>query len=453
MRKRSHIVKNVISIIILIIAIIVTSKIYRKYNYNDFVKSVSEIGKTNFTRDSKEKYSKMDSYKIENIDYTDAIFSQTISVVPNRPYKVTCKVKVQDVENLDNTKSGGAHISINGTTERSKALTGTSNWQDLTFYFNSKNRTEVNIGFRLGGYSEKSKGTAWFSDFQVEVGTENTSNKWKMVCFIFPNIDVNVEVNGKQEHVNLQMTSDDIMSIRNNLSRYSTSISQICNNKMTIEYETYIISTPIRTLSYDEENGYYVSADDVYEYINSYVEQNSYDHIYVAFRMADKQKGNDILVNDWIGLGGMDYLGIGFSNIRMPDDENNYAYQYNNLFNTFPEEVFLHEFLHTLERNSKEYGYEVPALHDYKKYGYSENNIDGLKKWYTDYMNCNITYGNNKIGLPSEIYTYKPANNESFAFSTKLDVFKEPKNIIEVIGNLGSRVRKMLFSHTSQDNS
>ena len=221
MSRRSHIVKNIISIIILIIAITITIKIYNKYNYNDFDKSVTEIGKTNFTRDSKEKYSKMDSYKIENVDYTDSIFSQTISVIPNRPYKVTCKVKVKDVENLNNTKSGGAHISINGTTERSKTITGTSNWQDLTFYFNSKNRTEVNLGFRLGGYAEKSKGTAWFSDFQVEIGAEDTDNKWKMVCFIFPNIDVNVNVNGKMEHVKLQMSNNDIMTVKDNISRYS----------------------------------------------------------------------------------------------------------------------------------------------------------------------------------------------------------------------------------------
>ena len=53
----------------------------------------------------------------------------------------------------------------------------------------------------------------------------------------------------------------------------------------------------------------------------------------------------------------------------------------------FPEEVFLHEFLHTLERNSKEYGYEVPALHDYEKYNYSDDRYDGLRKWYIAYMN------------------------------------------------------------------
>ena len=50
----------------------------------------------------------------------------------------------------------------------------------------------------------------------------------------------------------------------------------------------------------------------------------------------------------------MDYLGIGFSNIRLPNSEKSYTYQYNYRINTFPEEVFVHEFLQTLERNSKE---------------------------------------------------------------------------------------------------
>lgn len=45
----------------------------------------------------------------------------------------------------------------------------------------------------------------------------------------------------------------------------------------------------------------------------------------------------------------MDYYGIGFSNIRLPNDSKSYIYKYNMKINTFPEEVFLHEFLHTLE--------------------------------------------------------------------------------------------------------
>lgn len=128
----------------------------------------------------------------------------------------------------------------------------------------------------------------------------------------------------------------------------------------------------------------------------------------------------------------MDYLGIGFSNIRLPNSDRSYIYKYDARVNTFPEEVFIHEFLHTLERNSEEYGYSVPQLHDSDKYNYENERLNGLKKWYADYMTCNIKNSNNeKIGLNSEIYKFKPNNNDDFKFSYKLNEFKEPQNIID----------------------
>ena len=130
----------------------------------------------------------------------------------------------------------------------------------------------------------------------------------------------------------------------------------------------------------------------------------------------------------------MDYYGIGFSNIRLPNDSRNYTYKYNLRINQFPEEVFLHEFLHTLERNSKEYGYERPELHDYEKYGYENEMLIGQKKWYTDYMNKNIKTNNGNIGLPEEIYTLKPAKPSNFQNGTyEVEAFKQPENIIEEI--------------------
>ena len=131
MENKGRILKKIIWCIALAIIICVIVAFLKKYNYNDYIKNISEVGKTNFTRDSEVKYSKMDSYKIENIDYHDAMFSKTVSVVPNTPYKVTCKVKVENVVNENNTKTGGAHISVNGTTERSDFITGTTDWQEL----------------------------------------------------------------------------------------------------------------------------------------------------------------------------------------------------------------------------------------------------------------------------------------------------------------------------------
>lgn len=133
----------------------------------------------------------------------------------------------------------------------------------------------------------------------------------------------------------------------------------------------------------------------------------------------------------------MDYYGIGFSNIRLPNDSKSYIYKYNNKINTFPQEVFLHEFLHSLERNAKEYGYSRPELHDYEKYGYKDEALIGQKNWYTDYMNKEIQTAEGKIGLPEEIYILKPAKNSDFKYTYKIEsIFKEPDNFVQEISSI-----------------
>ena len=131
----------------------------------------------------------------------------------------------------------------------------------------------------------------------------------------------------------------------------------------------------------------------------------------------------------------MDLNQIGFSNIRLPNDANNYIYTYHPNINKFPEEVFLHEFLHSLERTLEEYGYERPELHDNEKYGYKEEQLIGLKKWYQEYMRCNIyDEENNKyIGLNPIVYKLKPVNKSNFEYSIEINFHNEPNNVFEEI--------------------
>ena len=138
-----------------------------------------------------------------------------------------------------------------------------------------------------------------------------------------------------------------------------------------------------------------------------------------------------------IGLdyGSMDYYGIGYSNIRLPNSSKSYMYKYDSKINTFPEEVFMHEFLHSLERTAEEYGYTIPALHDYEKYGYKNQDLTGLKDWYKDYINNNIKTSSGYTG-----FTLKPAKNLDFKYSYKIDEFHEPQNIIEQIEQLFKNV-------------
>lgn len=294
--------KTIIYFIVLIILILIIRYIYCKYNFYDYEKGVREGGKTSFSRDSDIVYSDMYSYKIDNKEYNDAMFYKSIDVKPNTAYKVSCMVKTDNVTNMENKYTGGAQISINNTTECSKAIIGTNDWTELTFMFNSNDRTNVEIGFRLGGYEEYSKGTAWFSDFKIEEGSIDTDNNWHMACFIIENINAKVEGGGIKRNVNLEMSYDDISTIKENMERLQDSISEISGNNMTITYDIKEIKEPLKSLTYDEENEFYASPNDVNSLIEKYVDKEEYDYIYVAVRLGDLNKSQDVLVHDWIGL-------------------------------------------------------------------------------------------------------------------------------------------------------
>ena len=102
--------------------------------------------------------------------------------------------------------------------------------------------------------------------------------------------------------------------------------------------------------------------------------------------------------------------------------------------------------------NTIEYGYEIPALHDYEKYGYKNEGVAALKDWYTDYMNKSIKTGSGLIGLPEEVYKIKPVKNSNFEYSYSLNDLKDPENIFEVIGQLFKNVSRNIKQMFNRDN-
>ena len=430
--KIRNVISNIITLIILIIAIV----IYKQYDFNFFIKGIQETGKTSFSRDYKVKASKSKSYKIENKQYNDAMFYKEIEVTPNTPYKVTCKIKTENVVGKDSKNLAGAQICLTKTEEHSAVLTGDNDWTLVEFMFNSKNNNKVEIGFRLGGNFAEASGTAWFSDITLEKGMAGDSSTWNFGCFLINSANVMI---GNDE-VKVTLSNDEKATISRDLIRLERSIKEMSNNKMDINYEIVEINDTLTSLSYDDVNGYYISEADVYKLIAPYVLQKEFDHVFVCTNLPlESELTNDENIAEWIGLGNMMFLGKGFSNIRITPLEYKYSSQ-----NTFPEEVFLHEFLHTLERNAEEYGYERPALHDYKEYGYEDDRYDGQRKWYMDYMNKNIYNNGEYIGLPSEVYILKPVKESNFEYSYKLDLLDEPHNIIEEIKSVIEKI-KFLF--------
>ena len=252
MQKKSNKIKNIISIIIIIAIIIVGYQFYQKYNFNNFVKAEYNLGTSKFERDSSIKCTENDSYKIINTDYNDAMFYETIDVLPNTPYKVTCKIKTENVKSQNENTDSGAHICIAESLEKSDNIEGTTDWTEVEFYFNSKNRTSVDVGFRLGGFEDTCIGTAWFSDFKIESGIADESNTWNFLCVLFDNVDVNIEKNGTNQNVKLHLTQTDKEDISLCMRRFQNSMQEMSEGKMKVTYDIKETTVPITELTYDE---------------------------------------------------------------------------------------------------------------------------------------------------------------------------------------------------------
>lgn len=292
-------ISNIIFTIIVIFVIYKLLGLYKVYYFNDFTKAEQTLGITKFTRDNKIKYSDNYSYKIESDQFNDAIFYKTINVKKNTPYKLTCMVKTKDVQNASKKNNGGAHISIVNSVEASKYISGTEDWQELEFIFDSKNRDTIEIGFRLGGNETNSKGTAWFSDFKLEEGIKTNSNNWNVACFIMKNIDTQLSDGQK---LKLSMELKDVESVKSNMQRFAVACKDLSEGQMTAQYDVYEIEEPIKTITYSEEYGYYVDSADVEDIITPYLNKKEYDYIFVAVRLGDLDKNIEIPIYDWIGL-------------------------------------------------------------------------------------------------------------------------------------------------------
>lgn len=270
-----------ITLILLIVLIFFAYRYYQSNNFNDFVRSEANVYTSSFKRDNDIKYGKNMSYRIISPDFNDAMFYKTVKVKKNQAYRVTCMVKTDSVISDKNNSGIGAQISIEGSTERSNAISGTSEWEKIELIFNSKDRESINLGFRLGGYLGQAKGTAWFSEFKIEEGVADNSSDWKFACFIFEQINVNLS--GRIVKVNV--SEDDINDITNTIDRFESTCRILSNGKMTATCDNYIIKEPLISLSYDDEFAYYAAPEDIDKYIKNTIKEKDYDHIFVVVKL------------------------------------------------------------------------------------------------------------------------------------------------------------------------
>lgn len=102
--------------------------------------------------------------RIVNRGPNDARICQTMSVTPGAEYRVTARVKTENV----GTATAGALIALEPRIADSIDVKGTQGWQTISVTATAQEQTSWDVCLRLGSYANLNTGTAWFSDVQVE---------------------------------------------------------------------------------------------------------------------------------------------------------------------------------------------------------------------------------------------------------------------------------------------
>jgi hypothetical protein len=106
--------------------------------------------------------------RIVNRGPNDARLCQTLAVSPGVSYRVSARVKTENVGQA----TAGALIAIEPRIADSIDVKGTQDWQRLEVSASNADQSTWDICLRLGSYANLNTGTAWFSDVRVEaIGT------------------------------------------------------------------------------------------------------------------------------------------------------------------------------------------------------------------------------------------------------------------------------------------
>jgi hypothetical protein len=167
----------------------------------------------------------------------------------------------------------------------SKIVRETNDWEYISLSFNTGNNENVDIGFRLGNNGMQCTGTAWFSDFKLEKGQKINSSNWNVGCFVFNTTNLSVGTGTNLTEFNYKINNNDVNDIKVNLERFKTSMNEFTNGKININYEVNLINTPLTSVSYSDEFGYYVSSADVKEVIDAFQIDKKYNYIFVCVRL------------------------------------------------------------------------------------------------------------------------------------------------------------------------
>jgi hypothetical protein len=135
----------------------------------DFIRGLEDWDGVSYKGNGKAQFDKIVPYqgeatlRLESALADHTMANQKVAVKPKTRYRLTAMVRTDGIVFREKGKDG-ACLGIRGSFEKSEPFPATSDWRLIAFDFDSKDRTEVEIGPHLGWHASMVKGTAWFAE-------------------------------------------------------------------------------------------------------------------------------------------------------------------------------------------------------------------------------------------------------------------------------------------------
>ena len=228
----------------------------------------------------------------------------------------------------------------------------------------------------------------------------NASTTWNILWI---NI-ASIQFNGHE----CNMTENDYVQSKIMSQRFTDFITRATNGMMTPVVYEKTITNPITEM--DPYMGYWIAPENITSYLNQFFQERKYDSIMVLARM-------DGIKTEYWGLGTQPQAksnGAGYAFVRFLEGTDTDWYLVPTTDNPYPEEVYVHEWIHQIEGHYNAKGFSVPSADDALKYGYTDltEGAGGWYRFYEDILSCNVLdpVTGKRIGVPGTAWADKPSH-------------------------------------------
>lgn len=371
------------------IAISAAAEQYLPYE-SDWSIGYEQYDKSTFSLDRNIKTRREYSFRIQNDGYNDASIVKTIAVEPYTRYRISASVRYEgySLDRSEGAAQSGASIGLAQSYEQSDFVTSSA-WQRISYEFATTNETQVTLALRNGMYHALCKGTAWFSDIQIEQDMNQVSSEWSILALVFRNVDAEVDLGDGDTPFARNFSEFDMMNFQQVIGELKTSPEQLSNGLMKVrQVDVAGLSTPVTKLKQISGFGYGIdtSSFEVSSALDYYLSLDNYDQIIAILPTGE--------ITSSAGIACADYKGVNLAQMSfIPGD----TFKSDNPY--FPESEYMRQIVRCLESDSKAYNYATPSADDYASYGYT--NDDGGAEWFAAYMQSKLPH---YMGIDPRVY-------------------------------------------------